>query len=246
MQLDKNTLKTARSGLIPVLLIIITVLLCVYALKITRPVTMPLAFAFFIAVLVNPLQNWLQRRLPKSVSLIVVLLLLAGILGIFAGAVELSLELIEPKVPQYMDRAQQFIQTAQTWLANHGLPTGEGAQGRQALSQLAQQAIGGVRSLLTGVSLLVLIASFLALLLLEVGDYRDRTQQAFPRDVGDHLIHAVSSMGQKLRRYFLVVAFTSLLTGGLTTAWCLILGVDLAVVWGVLAFVLNFIPTLGS
>lgn len=246
MQIDRATVHREAGRLVPVLLTIITTLLVIYALKITRPVTMPLAFSFFIAVLVHPLQSWLEHRLPKWLSLLIVLLLLAGILGIFAGAIELSLELIEPQLPRYADQAQQLMQSGQSWLQNHGLPPGQLNLSGEAVSQVFQQAVGGVRSLLAAVSLLILIASFLALLLLEVGKYRERTQQAFPEGAGDHIIHAVDSMGRKLRRYFLVVAFTSLLTGILTAAWCLILGVNLAFVWGLLAFVLNFIPTLGS
>ncbi len=246
MQLDHSNLTKAQGRLIPVLLIIITSLLVIYALKISRPVTMPVAFAFFIAVLVNPLQNWLEQRLPRWLSLAILIVLLAGVLALFWGALELSLELIEPQIPQYADQAQKFWQSAQTWLDNHGLPTGQGGQGSEAFSQLFQQALGGARSVLTALSLLVLVASFLALLLLEVGKYRDRTQNAFPEGTGDHIIHAVSTMGNKLRRFFLVVAFTSFLTGVLTAGWCWILGVNLALVWGLLAFILNFIPTLGS
>lgn len=246
MQLDRRTLDREAHRLVPVLLIIITALLSVYALQLTRPVTLPLAFAFFIAILVNPLQTWLEQRLPRWLSLCLVLLVLAGILGIFAGAIELSLELLEPQLPSYADQAQQFWQTTQSWIQSYGIPIGNQGQIRQAVSELLQQVLGGVRSLLGVMSLLVLVASFLALLLLEVGQYRDRTQRAFPQGAGDRIIHAVSSMGKKLRRYFLVVAFTSFLTGILTAAWCLLLGVDLAFVWGLLAFVLNFIPTLGS
>jgi predicted PurR-regulated permease PerM len=246
MHFDESTLTKAQSRLVPILLIIITVILGVYALKATRPVTMPLAFAFFISVLVHPLQTWLDRRVPRWLSLVLVLLVLAGVLGLFAGAIELSLELIEPQLPQYAEQTEQLLQSARTWFQNHGLPIGQGIQSSGAISQLFQQALGGARSLLGVLSLLILIASFLALLLLEVGKYRDRTQRAFPNDVGDHIIHAVDSMGKKLRRYFLVVALTSFLTGILTALWCLVLSVDLAVVWGLLAFVLNFIPTLGS
>jgi AI-2 transport protein TqsA len=246
MPREHSNLTNAHRRLIPVLLIIITALLGVYALKISRPVTMPLAFAFFIAVLVNPLQHRLEKHLPRWLSLVIVMLVLAGVLAIFAGAIELSLELIEPQLPQYANQAQQFAETIRTWLGNHGLPTGQQSEGSEVFSQLFQRAVGGVRSVLTALSLLVLIASFLALLLLEVGKYRDRTKQAFPEGAGDHIIHAVTSMGQKLRRFFLVVAFTSFLTGILTAGWCWILGVDLALVWGLFAFILNFIPTLGS
>jgi AI-2 transport protein TqsA len=246
MQLDHSNLTKAQSRLVPVLLIFITAMLGIYALKITRPVTMPLAFAFFIAVLVNPIQQWLERRLPRWLSLGIVMVMLLAVLAMFAGAIELSLELIEPQLPQYADQVQQFWQSARTWLQNHGLPAGQGGQGNAALAQIFQQVIGGARSVLAAFSLLILIASFLALLLLEVEKYRDRTQKAFPDGAGGHIIHAVTSMGEKLRRFFLVVAFTSVLTGVLTAGWCWILGVELALVWGLLAFILNFIPTLGS
>jgi predicted PurR-regulated permease PerM len=56
----------------------------------------------------------------------------------------------------------------------------------------------------------------------------------------------VGNTSEKLRRYLLVMTFTSFLTGILTIVWCLIIGVDLALVWGLIAFVLNYIPTLGS
>ncbi|MDB9524697.1 AI-2E family transporter [Oscillatoria sp. CS-180] len=239
-------LPKAQGKLVSTLMIIITVILSIHILKLTRPVVLPIAFAFFIAVLAAPLQEWLERHLPKWVSMVVVLLVFGGVVGVFVGAVILSLELIEPKLPEYGDRLQQLIQSAQAWLSSYGLPMGENGQTNGAISQLLQQALGGVQSLLGVLSLLVLVASFLALLLLEIGQYRDRTQKAFPGKASDHIIHAVSSMGNKLRRYFMVVAFTSFLTGILTSAWCLILGVDLAFVWGLLAFILNFIPTLGS
>ena len=246
MQLDQRSLNQTTSRLVPVLIIIIAVILSVHALKVTRPVTMPLAFAFFIAVLAEPLQSRLEKYVPKWVAMMGVLLVLAGLLGLLVAAVDLALDLVEPKLPAYADRLQGLVETVRSWLASYGLPIGDGSQSNGAISQLFQQALGSVQTLLTAVSLLVLVASFLALLLLEVRKYRDRTLQAFPAGAGDHIVHAVGSMGAKLRRYFLVVAFTSLLTGLLTWGWCLILGVGLAFTWGLLAFVLNFIPTLGS
>ncbi|MGB3308279.1 MAG: AI-2E family transporter [Nodosilinea sp.] len=245
MTVDRTSLNQAQSRLVPILLTIIAVILTVQALRMTRPVTMPIAFAFFIAVIAHPLQTRLERYVPKWLAMVGVLVVLGAVVGLFVGAVELSLELVAPQLPQYGDRLQSLAQTGQAWLSNHGLPTG-GDPSDGAISQLMQRAVGGVQSVLGTFSLLILMASFLALLLLEVGKYRDRTRRAFPDGTGDHIIHAVSSMGQKLRRYFLVVAFTSLITGVLTSVWCLVLGVGLAFVWGLLAFVLNFIPTLGS
>lgn len=231
----------------PVFLAIITTILVVAALKYTRPITMPLAFAFFITVLVHPLQRWLSRYVPRWFSLIIVLAVLAGVLGLAIGALSLSAEIIEPKLPEYLNQLQQMADTARTWASNFGLPVQQLLPSSQDSSnQVVQQALGGLRSLLSALSLFVLVVSLLVLLLLEVSQYHHKVEQAFPSKASHHLIHAVTNTSNKLRRYLGVMTFTSLLTGLLTIAWCFVLGVDLAFVWGLIAFVLNFVPTLGS
>lgn len=223
---------------------IIATILVVAALKATKPISMPLAFAFFIVILVHPLQRKLEQKLPRWLSLVLVLLLLCGIAGLAVGALSLSGEIIEPKVPQYLDRLQEIATVAQDWARERGLPIPQDRS--NGLSGLTQQALGGVRSAISAVSLSVLTISLLVLLLLEVTEYRQKVRQAFSSQTGDRLINAVGNTSDKLRRYLWVMTLTSLLTGVLTIVWCFIIGVDLAFVWGLIAFVLNFIPTLGS
>lgn len=230
-----------------ILMAIIATILVVAALKATRPISMPLAFAFFIVVLVHPLQSKLERHLPRWLSLILVLLLLCGIVGIAVGALSLSAEIVEPKVPQYLERLQEIAAIAREWASDRGISLPQlGSQSNGAANQLTQQAIGGVRSLLSAVSLTVLTISLLVLLLLEVTQYRHKVQKAFSNSTGDRLIDAVGNTSEKLRRYLWVMTLTSFLTGILTIVWCFIVGVDLVFVWGLIAFVLNYIPTIGS
>ena len=174
------------------------------------------------------------------------LLLLCGIVGLVVGALSLSAEIIEPKVPQYLDRLQEIANIAQDWASDRNLPFPQFTQSSGASGQLTQRAIGGVRSLISVVSLTVLTISLLVLLLLEITQYRQKVQKAFSSRTGDRLIGAVSNTSKKLRRYLWVMTLTSLLTGILTTVWCFIVGVDLAFVWGLVGFVFNYIPTLGS
>ena len=228
-----------------ILMAIIATILVIAALKATKPISMPLAFAFFIVILVHPLQQKLEQKLPRWLSLILVLLLLCGIVGLAVGALSLSGEIIEPKVPQYLDRLQEIATVAQDWARESGLPIPQLNQSNGS-SQLTQQAIGSVRSLVSVISLSVLTISLLVLLLLEVTQYRQKVRRAFSSQTGDRLINAVGNTSDKLRRYLWVMTLTSILTGVLTVVWCFIIGVDLAFVWGLIAFVLNFIPTLGS
>ena len=229
-----------------ILMAVIASILVVAALKATRSISIPLAFAFFIAILVHPLQSRLERRLPRWLSLILVLLLLCAIAGIAVGALSLSAEIIEPKVPEYLDRLQQMAQTIRDWASDRSIPIPQFASGNSTSSQLTQRAIGGVRSFISVLSLSVLTISLLVLLLLEVTQYHKKVQKAFSSKTGDRLIRAVGNTSQKLRRYLWVMTLTSILTGVLTTVWCFIIGVDLAFVWGLIGFVLNYIPTLGS
>ncbi len=230
-----------------ILMAIITIILILAALKATQPISMPLAFAFFIVVLVYPLQNKLEQKLPRWLSLMIVLLVLGGVVALAQGALSLSAEIIEPKIPQYLDRLEQMWETAQSWASNYGLPVPQfNFQNDNTPIQLTQQAITGFQTLVSTVSLLILTISLLILLLLEVSQYKRKVQQAFSSRMSQHIIHAVGNTSEKLRRYLTVMTFTCFLTGILTSIWCLIIGVDLALVWGLIAFVLNYVPTLGS
>ena len=229
------------------LMAIIATILVISALKATRSISMPLAFAFFITILVHPLQQRLAKKMPRWLSLILVLLLLCGIVGLAVGALSLSAEIIEPKIPQYLDRLKEIADMARSWASDRGLPLPLlTSQSGRASDRLTQEAIGGVNSLLSVISLTVLTISLLVLMLLEVTQYRQKVQKAFSSTTGDRLINAVGNTSQKLRRYLWVMTLTSLLTGILTIVWCFIVGVDLAFVWGLIGFVLNYIPTIGS
>ena len=230
-----------------ILMAIIASILVIAALKATKPISMPLAFAFFVVILVYPLQQRLEQKLPRWLSIILVLLLLCGIVGLVIGALFLSAEIIEPKVPQYLDRLQEIANMAQAWASDRGIAIPQlTSQSSGASSQLTQRAIGSVRSLISVISLTVLTISLLVLLLLEVAQYRNKVQTAFSNSMGDRILCAVSNTSEKLRRYLWVMTLTSLLTAVLTIAWCFIVGVDLAFVWGLIGFVFNYIPTLGS
>lgn len=230
-----------------ILMAIIATILIVSALKSTQSISVPLAFAFFIVILVHPFQRRLEARLPRWLSLILVLLLLLAILGLAVGILSITAEIIEPKVPEYVNRLQQMLETAQSWANSSLLPIPQlNSISNSSVDQLTQRAIGGIQSLLSALSLFVLVVSMLVLLLLEVNQYHKKVQRAFPSRIGDRIIDAVGNTSEKLRRYLLVMSLTSFLTGVFTGIWCFVLGVDLALVWGLIAFILNFIPTLGS
>jgi predicted PurR-regulated permease PerM len=96
---------------------------------------------------------------------------------------------------------------------------------------------------LVGFTILVII--FMMLGLLEVGVFKRKLDAGAPDDFGPRMLKAGKLIAGKFRRYAVIRTIASALTGLMVGLLCRALGVELASAWGVLAFVLNFIPFIG-
>lgn len=232
--------------IVSVLLTIIAIILVVKALQVTQVITMPLAFAFFILLLIRPFQRSLNRRVPKLLSLTIVLFVLTTVFAAFLSVIWFCIGIVAPQFPEYADRLQQIFGNLLTWLEQQGISAGDASSLQNSLGQFLGQALAGVDYIWTGLSFFVVTVALLVLLLIEVEEYRQKVERGFPTHLSKKLLSASETMGYKFRRYFVIVTFTSFLTGVLTALLCWILGLNLAFVWGLLSFILNYVPTLGS
>jgi AI-2 transport protein TqsA len=232
------------------LLAVIAVILAAAALRASAPVTMPLAFAYFLAVLVYPLQMWLGDHLPARLRWLPVPLTMLAVVAVLAIALALlavALQLAVRGAPQYLDLLEQRLVAWQDFANRHGveLPQGYGLDGEN-LRTLAEQLLAGLTSLGT-ISLFGLLIFFFALLmLLEAREWRRKTVAALRDSRTDAVLDTVASIGQKVRRYLLIRTLAGLISGVAAGLWLWLLGVDFALLWGVLFFLLNYVPNIGS
>jgi predicted PurR-regulated permease PerM len=109
-----------------------------------------------------------------------------------------------------------------------------------AMLDLANRALRGVA---TAVSTAIIVLFITTFILLEAATFRDKMRLAFGnREWADRL----GRVTLELRRYLVVKFWISLATGTWLGIWVALLGVDFPFLWGVLAFVMNFIPNIGS
>ena len=111
------------------------------------------------------------------------------------------------------------------------------------LVRLFQTLVGHINTLL-GFAVLAFV--FLMLALLETGDFRERLAAASKQAKGPDLAKVGEEIAAKFRKYMLVRTQMSALTGLAVWGFALFSGLDLAPAWGILAFVLNYIPFIGS
>jgi AI-2 transport protein TqsA len=107
----------------------------------------------------------------------------------------------------------------------------------------AVQEIGGrLHGLLTFV---VITFVFTALGLLEVDIARKNIESLSNKEAARTILEAGTLIADKFQRYMLVRSAMSVLTGLVVWAFALLAGLELATAWGVIAFVLNYIPFIG-
>lgn len=199
-----------------------------------------------LAVLFAGPMSWLESRgVPRwlAVSLIMILLLLVT----FAFGTVIGASVIDftGSLPFYQERLQEEVGGLLAWLQGHGIVISRDIVAENfdpaAILTIAGRIFTGIGDVLGRIGLILLIMTFI---LLEWSGFADKIRVAFAHSEG-HL-HRLGEISRNIKRYLMLKTLISLATGVLVTVWLLILGVDFPVLWGTLAFLLNYIPNLGS
>lgn len=206
------------------------------ALIYTRVVMVPFVLALLFTYLVSPLVDALQLRLkvPRGISIFVALLVVLGLIILLVLLITASSEGLAESAPIYRERLSLFAQSVFSILDRYDIDLGQAdiLQGLQQLPiiNMIRSTAGGVVSFVSS-GLLVLIFSVFLL---------------SGRQPGVHSEGIYREIDVKIRRYIVTKVATSATTGVLVGLLLTLLGLDLALVFGVLAFFLNFIPNVGS
>jgi predicted PurR-regulated permease PerM len=87
---------------------------------------------------------------------------------------------------------------------------------------------------------------FLVFMLLGKPYFQNKIERAFPNSQGERINQVTVSIASQISRYLSIKVMISAITGILVWLVLWLMGVDFAITWGVLTFLLNFIPTVGS
>lgn len=234
-------------------LVVIAATLVVALLKWSAAATVPIAFALFLVVLAWPLERKLERRLPRWAALATTLLTLFLLFALFSAALAWQGSIVAERAPQYVERAQQMWGELRGSLRGLGLAVGggEAAAGGALDGTGGPDGIGGwieslARKALHALTLIVLIAAFTVLGLLEVRPLKTKVRRAFSTPRTERLLETGRSIVVQYNRYLIARTIAGLITGAAVTVFCLVVGLEFAFVWGLMNFLLNYIPTLGS
>ena len=245
----------------------------VTALYLAKGVLVPLTLAVLLSFLLSPVCDWLERRRLGRISAVLVTAILGfGVLGIAAWTAVVQMTDLAPKMPEYQNNIQAKLHSVNDYFIaalskvtrttediNKNLPqaekvkTPEGTAERPysvrvlSLPLSPLQVLGGTfGTLLEGLGSTGIVIILVVFFLVRREDLRDR----FIRLVGKGEVTVTTNMlGDAAKRVsrFLSMLFLVNLTFGIAVGLGLyLIGIPNAILWGILAAILRFVPYLGS
>jgi predicted PurR-regulated permease PerM len=205
----------------------------------------PAFLALVLTIVAHPIRSWLDRYVPSWVASLVCIVAAYLIVVGMAFAVVLATAKFAMLLPSYQDDFGQQVSDLTSWLGDLGI---DQAQIDQITSPVDLTKLGGLLESILGGALDALsnIAFILTLVLFMTMD-----GGSFPRQlaavarVRPNLIEALSSFARGTRTYLVVSTIFGLIVAVIDTVALAAMGVPAPLVWGVLAFITNYIPNIG-
>ena len=224
-------------------IIIASIVIVIAGIKASASIITPLFFALFITAICYGPFVWLKKKgLPETLALITVILGTGILLTLFLGFIGASISAFAIKLPFYEEKFSQYWSSINIWLNNTGLIDEDFGLEKHispaSIMSLTGDLFKGVGNLLSNSVLILLVVIFM---LIESTLIAKKMNVIKPESLerGDEILN-------KLIKYTVTKTLTSLATGICVAISLWIIGVDFPILWGVLAFLLNFIPNIGS
>lgn len=222
-----------------------TAVLLAAALQAGQGIIAPIVFALFVIGLVWPVQKAVQARLSQGLAVVVTVVVTLVVVAIFAVAIAWAFGRVAEWVIANGARLQSLYLGKLGWLEARGVQAA-GALAEQFDVRWLVRIAQGVLSQLQGIISFALVSAvFVILGLLEVEQAGAQLAALKEKPGAQRLLAGMVAAAAKLRTYMIVRSFASVLTGVLVYGFARWMGLDLALEWGVIAFVLNYIPFIG-
>ena len=228
---------------------IIAVIAAVIILKYARSVMMPIFFSILLSFTLSPVVDGLTRfKVPRGISITLAILILVGI-GYLVGLFLISsLNSFIDEAPKYYERFEHISRQISGALnTNFSMELPENPMAELDLTSTFINSIDSLsQNFMSFISALVIIILSTVFLLLEAPYIQVTIAKAFPRKTGKQIVIIMRHTIRQIGRYLSVKFLVSIITGTLVWLFLQIIGMDFALIWGVMAFILNFIPNIGS
>lgn len=208
----------------------------------------PFLLAMFLAILCSTPLRWLtDHKVPKVIAVVLLVIVLLALATVVGGILGTTIVDLSRQGPRYEAGFQQQLGTVVAFLERFSIPVSRETITTyfdpQRLFALTTTLLASIGQVLTNGALILLTMVFA---LLEMAGFSLKFRAAFGDADATDAKRSMDDIGLSIRRYVALKTVISLGTGVCIYVWLQVMGVDYAILWGVVAFLLNFVPNIGS
>ena len=229
------------------LFILACLVVIVYGLQFAAPILLPSALALFLAVLSLPVMAWLvNHRIPSGFATLITVLVNVAVIGLLILLASPSVAELQDNLDQYAFDLQERWGQLMAWMENStGVDLSDyltvGIIDPGAVVDIARGTIGRIAQFLSTTFLVFLIMAFM---LSEATVFPKKFRYISGARAGDE--DRFTKIATEIQSYLGIKTVVSLATGLVLGIWAYALDLDFPVLLGMIAFLLNYIPTVGS
>lgn len=234
------------------IMLFLAIIVALAVMKIAAKVLIPIVVAILLSCVLAPVANLLNKKLKIPYYLCVVLGLLILILIVFVVGTILfsSLRTIFAQYPKYEQRFMSIYETIAEMFdlsfdRDLGLATNlwNQAMVRDFIQNFALSFSAKAINLVKDILMTFL---FMLFFMSEFRNLNEKIELAFADILPDKIRNVIANVINQITRYMSVKFYVSLITGVIVYLGCICVHMDFPIVWAFLAFIMNFIPTIGS
>lgn len=223
------------------------VVIIIGGLKAVSHIITPFLLAAFLAIISIPPLTWMKKKgVPGPIALLILFLSVGMTFFLLFTALKGAAESLATQAPLYQTRLTAWFEEIRQLAAQQGvpeelIPDTLPLPDAGTLTMLVRQIAGGLGQFTAYIFFVLLAFMFL---LMEERALLGKIEAAFPRARRSRV--RARHFLRSVNRYLVIKTSASLATGIIVGVGLSLIGVDFAILWGILAGMLNFIPTIGS
>jgi predicted PurR-regulated permease PerM len=232
---------------IKVLFSMACVVVVVSGLRLAAPILLPSALALFLAVLSLPVMIWLRRhKVPKFSAVMLPVLLNVAVVGLVVMVASSSVSELQTRIPTYYDSLRDLqVSWVQSIESRTDIPLSEYITMELidpgAVVGLARNTVGRIAQF---VSMTFIVFLIMAFMLNEAMVFPDKFHYITGSTPGEG--NRLTKVVTEVQTYLGIKTVISLATGLVLGSWAYVMQLDFPVLLGLVAFLLNYVPTVGS
>ena len=227
-------------------ILIVGLIVILATIKFTAELFVPFLLALSLTIIINPLIAWFAKcKIPPWLTGLVLLMLLTVPMIILINYLTAEINDLLANIDSLKDQFTSVLKHITLWLNKFGVTQADDAVQKvlqsSSLRSIAHSIITETGSQLSNFLMVLILVIYM---LLEASSMQAKLRYVARENA--ELIDNLAELINRVQNYFVIKLQTSLITGVCIYLGLIFFGIKYAILWAVLAFVLNFVPIIGS